>query len=98
MRKLLKLVLITCLFSCGKTNEKIVITHHWKGGCIGDWLKFSAEPNGKGLYLSNDTIIKQNRPVAVIDSVYYHFDHYVMALRSINTGQECLYFDKGTDQ
>lgn len=99
MKKLLPLLILAMgLFSCTKSNQEIVASHEWKGGClgVGDWLDFSAKPNDTTLYtLSHDTILKNGRVVAIITTVYYKIDHYNMNVTSLQTGQECLYFEKG---
>jgi hypothetical protein len=95
MNKLLFLLIISCLFSCAKSNEEIVASHEWKFGegahDLGDWVNFT----GKNIKLQNDTIFKDNKPTALIDSVYHNYDHYMLVVRSIKTGQKGLYFEKG---
>ncbi|MFP9113386.1 hypothetical protein ACLI1A_05555 [Flavobacterium sp. RHBU_3] len=96
MKKLLPLLTMAMsLVSCKKSNEEIVASHQWKFGegahDLGDWVNFPKKSNP----LHNDTIFKDNIPTAIIDSVYHNYDHYILVIRSVKTGQKGLYFEKG---
>ncbi|PZR19405.1 MAG: hypothetical protein DI539_14120 [Flavobacterium psychrophilum] len=90
-------LLITLMFiiSCQNSNSEIVKDRQWKGGpLLGDWITFSENKN-EGLYVSNDTIYKNGKPEAIITSVTYEIDHYVMNISSLDGKQKGTYFDKG---
>lgn len=81
--------------SCQKSTSEIVTARQWKGGpLLGDWITFSEDKND-GLYVSNDTIYKNRKPKALITSVTYKIDHYVMEVSSLDGMQKGTYFDKG---
>lgn len=88
-------VVLMFLSSCQNSNSEIVKDRQWKGGSLlGDWLKFSDDKND-GLYVNNDTIYKNGKPEAIIISVTYKVDHYVLNVSSLDGKQKGTYFDKG---
>lgn len=93
MKKLLFLLVISCSFSCRKTDEDIVSARQWKHGSgapvMGDWV------SGSKLKISGDTVFKDDEPVAEILEVGYNIDHYVLELRSLNDNEKGTYVDKG---
>lgn len=93
MNKLLFLLIISCLFSCAKSNEEIVASHEWKvcGGdypVLGDWI------SGKDMRISGDTIYFK-QPVATILDVTYRYDHYQLEVVSLLNGKRGVYCEKG---
>lgn len=89
------LIGLLLLDSCQKSNSEIVAGRQWKGGpLLGDWLVFSDTKND-GFYVSNDTIYKYGNAEAIITSVTYNVDHYVMDVSSLDGKENATYFDKG---
>lgn len=97
-RMFLAVVVIGLFSGCQKSDSEIVAARQWKvesNPLLGDWIKFSEDKN-KGLFVSNDTIYKNGTPEAVIDSLDYLFDHYVLTIYSLETKQSAKYIDKGS--
>jgi hypothetical protein len=96
MKRFVFFILGIILFSsCQKSTSEIVTARQWKGGpLLGDWITFSDKKDGR-YYVSNDTIYKNGKPEAIITSVAYKVDHYVMEVSSLDERKRGTYFDKG---
>lgn len=93
---ILTLMVLMFLSSCQKSNDEIITARQWKGGpLLGDLVTFSEDKNAK-LYISNDTIYNNAKPQAIVNSITYEVDHYVMKVISLDGKQKATYFDKGS--
>ena len=94
MKKLLFFAGLLCMVSCSKTNEEIITSHKWKHGSgypvAGDWIDLS-----NGTVFSNDTIYKNNNPVAVVDSISTYYNEYRLYLKSLSDNKSGTYAEKG---
>ena len=94
-KSILVIVLVIICVGCRLTNDRIK-SHWWKGGDgnlgLSDVLHF-----GKSDYykLRNDTILKDNKAVAVIiDKNFRFFGDNILTIKSITTNQIATFYEK----
>lgn len=94
-------LLLLCISCKTESDAEIAVNHKWKVGDgdfrLNDWLVFNNFPVAKGYYIKNDTIYKDEIPVALLISCDYYVDHYMMKISSIDRKRECVYFEKGEE-
>ncbi len=94
MKKMLLIIIMMSMSSCIKTNEEIITSHQWKHGegyRLGDWVEFTSGP----YTFSNDTILKQGVPVALVDTITTYYGEYRLSIRSLTGNERGMYYEKG---
>jgi len=82
------------LFSCKENTEELLKLSDWKhngGYHVGDWMSFENE-----IYqISNDTIFKNKRALALVKKTEYRIDQtYVLEIKSLESHEVGFYCSK----
>jgi len=81
--------------SC-RSDSEVLLNSHWKWGesyRLWDGIDFKEGKIAEGYSIENDTVYKDGEVKAVIDSLWYRYDHYMVQIRSTE-GEKGLYFEK----